>query len=85
MSVQEKVNKPHFIQRGTVRSVNDPIHGEFKMPGMPVKTSQYPAESDYTAPTLGEHNAEILSALLGKSPDEISQLVATGILHSGKS
>jgi CoA:oxalate CoA-transferase len=85
LSVEETVNHPHFIQRGTVRSVNDPIHGEFKMPGMPVKTSQYPAESDYTAPTLGEHNAEILSALLGKSPDEISQLVATGILHSGKS
>ncbi len=82
LSVAETVEHPHFIDRGTVRTIQDPIHGEFKIPGMPVKTSSYPAEHDYVAPTLGEHNTEVLSALLGKGDDEIEALKASGVLQS---
>lgn len=82
LSVAETVNHPHFIERGTVRTINDPIHGEFQIPGMPVKTSGYPAESNAVAPTLGQHNVEVLGDLLGKSAKEIDELTANGVLQN---
>jgi crotonobetainyl-CoA:carnitine CoA-transferase CaiB-like acyl-CoA transferase len=83
LTVAETVNHPHFIERGTVRSITDPIAGEVKIPGMPIKTSDYPAESPYIAPTLGQHNAEILASLLGKSAADVEALREAGVLHSG--
>jgi crotonobetainyl-CoA:carnitine CoA-transferase CaiB-like acyl-CoA transferase len=83
LSVAETVNHPHLIERGTVRSITDPIAGEFKIPGMPIKTSEYPADAAYVAPTLGQNNAAVLQALLGKSADEIAELTASGVLQSG--
>jgi len=84
LTVAETVTHPHLVQRGTVRSVTDPIVGEFKVPGMPIKTSDYPADADYVAPTLGQHNAEVLAGLLGKSEDEIAALAAADVLRSGE-
>ena len=43
LSVEETVNHPHFVERGTVRTVVDPLAGEFQMPGMLVKTSGFAA------------------------------------------
>ena len=53
------------------------------MPGMPVKTSGYPANGDYVAPTLGEHNEDVLTNLLGKSADDVATLTDSGVLQSG--
>ncbi|MEQ8234727.1 MAG: CoA transferase, partial [Gammaproteobacteria bacterium] len=75
---------PHLVQRGTVRSITDPIVGEFKVPGMPIKTSDYPADAPYEAPTLGQHNAAVLGDLLGRSADDIAALTAAGVLLSGE-
>ncbi|MEM7469329.1 MAG: CaiB/BaiF CoA-transferase family protein, partial [Pseudomonadota bacterium] len=83
LSVGETVEHPHFVQRGTIRTIEDPIAGEVKIPGMPVKTSGYPADPGYVAPTLGEHNGEVLHELLGKSDNELADLVAAGVLVSG--
>ena len=83
LSVAETVNHPHFVERGTVRTINDPIHGEVQIPGMPVKTSGYPAESDAAAPTLGQHNSEVLRDLLGKSEADVQALCNANILHEG--
>jgi crotonobetainyl-CoA:carnitine CoA-transferase CaiB-like acyl-CoA transferase len=59
------------------------IVGTFQIPGMPIKTSDHPADLPYLAPLLGEHNAEILHGLLGTPPSEIAALVAAGVLVSG--
>ena len=83
LSVEETVKHPHFIARGTVRTIKDPIAGEFQIPGMPIKTSDYPANNDYVAPTLGQHNADVLTSVLGKSATEVEALRAAGVLHSG--
>ena len=82
LSVAETIEHPHFVARGTVRTINDRIAGEFKIPGMPIKTSEYPANNPYVAPLLGEHNAEILTSVLGKSAAEIERLQAAGILNA---
>lgn len=84
LSVEETVNHPHFIARGTVREVDDPVAGRFWIPGMPVKTSGYPANGDYVAPRLGEHNERVLGELLGKSAADIAALTDAGVLQSGE-
>ncbi|MCZ6771630.1 MAG: CoA transferase [Proteobacteria bacterium] len=83
LTVEETVTHPHFVARGTVRTIKDPIAGEFQIPGMPVKTSGYPADNDYLAPLLGEHNGEILKGILGKSDADVEALTKVGVLHAG--
>ncbi|MGK2915167.1 MAG: CaiB/BaiF CoA transferase family protein [Porticoccaceae bacterium] len=84
LTVAETLSHPHLVARGTVRTVNDRIAGEFQIPGMPIRTSEYPADNDYRAPTLGEHNREILSTLLGRSNAEIDALYKGGTVIEGK-
>ena len=83
LSVEETVNHPHHIERGTVRTINDPLAGSFKIPGHPIKTSDYPSEGTYSAPILGQHNSDILKNILGKSDEEIDQLGREGITCEG--
>ena len=84
LSVEETLSYPHLVERGTVRTVNDRLAGEFQIPGMPIKSSAYPEEPDYRAPTLGEHNREILRGFLKRSDVEIDALVEAGVLASGE-
>jgi formyl-CoA transferase len=84
LSIAETLTHPHLVARGTVRTVNDRFAGEFQIPGMPIKTSEYPDNPDYRAPTLGEHNRELLGTLLGRSTAEIDALHASGTVIEGK-
>lgn len=83
LSVAETLTHPHIVERGTIRTINDPIAGEFQIPGHPIKTSGYAADNDYVAPCLGEHNAEILRGILGKTDSDIEALQSAGVLHAG--
>jgi len=84
LSVEETLSYPHLVERGTVRTVDDRLAGEFQIPGMPIKSSAYPEEPGYSAPTLGEHNREILRGFLKRSDVEIEALVEAGVLVSGE-
>lgn len=80
LSIAETVNHPHHRARGTVRTVHDRIHGDFDMPGMPLKFSKFPQDLPLEAATLGQHNEEILITYLGRSPQEVRQLKEAGVL-----
>lgn len=80
LSIAETVKHPHHRTRGTVRTVHDRIHGDFDMPGMPLKFSQFPQDLPLEAATLGQHNEEILTTYLGRSPQEARQLKEAGVL-----
>ena len=82
LSVNDTLTHPHLVKRGTVRSINDRIGGEYQIPGHPVKSSRYPSENDYAAPLLGEHNREILRDVLGKKDAEIDSLAASGVVQN---
>lgn len=82
LSVAETVTHPHFIERGTIRTVNDKLAGSFEIPGMPIKFVGEEANKPFIAPTLGQHNAEVLRAVLGKSEAEIAALAARGVLFA---
>ena len=80
LSVAETVTHPHLVQRGTVRTINDRIAGEFQIPGNPLRFSEFPEPPEYTAATLGEHNREVLHEVLGKDAATIDSLYADGVL-----
>ncbi len=82
LSVAETVTHPHFIERGTIRTVNDKLAGSFEIPGMPIKFVGEEANKPFIAPTLGQHNAEVLRAVLGKSEAEVAAFAARGVLFA---
>src|ERR1700751_4455122 len=63
---------------GTVRTVHDRIHGDFDMPGMPLKFSKFPKDLPLEAATLGQHNEDVVTTYLGRSKDEVRQLKEAG-------
>ncbi len=72
----------YFLDRGTVRTVTDPILGEIQIPGFPFRFSAQPDLPDFEAPLLGQHNAEVLSSVLGYGADRIDELRDVGTLVS---
>jgi crotonobetainyl-CoA:carnitine CoA-transferase CaiB-like acyl-CoA transferase len=83
LTVEQAMNHPHLRERGTVRTIHDRLFGDFDAPSFPLRFSEYPEPLNLTAPTLGEHNAEILRAYLGYPDDRVRQLEQDGILHHG--
>lgn len=68
-----------------MRTVNGPLPGSFQIPGIPIKTSDYPADPPDVAPLLGEHNGEILTEQPAMNNSEIEALMAHGELVCGAS
>jgi crotonobetainyl-CoA:carnitine CoA-transferase CaiB-like acyl-CoA transferase len=72
---------PQLRARRFFETVAHPVVGTHQHPGLPLRTSER-AGSWYTraSPTLGEHNEDILTQLLGLSSADIEQLQADGII-----
>lgn len=84
LSVAETLTHPHHVARGTVRTITDPVAGSFQIPGMPLRFSKFPDDLPLEAPTLGQHNAEVLRDWLGMSEQEISTLQSANVLQAGE-
>lgn len=80
LSVEQAVNHPHLRQRQTVRTVTDRAFGEFQIPGMPLRFSEFPDYLPLEAPFLGEHNEEILTEYLSYSAEQVQALEQEGVL-----
>jgi crotonobetainyl-CoA:carnitine CoA-transferase CaiB-like acyl-CoA transferase len=83
LSVEEVINHPHMRERGTIRTVHDRFMEDFDIPGFPLRFSKFPGQLELDAPTLGEHNDEILRDRLGYSAEKIQKLASDGITHRG--
>lgn len=82
LSVKEAMEHPHLIERGTVRTINDPVIGEFQIPGMPLRFSEFPEDLALEAARLGEHNREILSDYLAYSERDVDALYAANVIKT---
>lgn len=80
LSVEQAVNHPHLRERQTVRTVTDRAFGEFQIPGMPLRFSEFPDCLPLEAPFLGEHNQEILVSDLSYSVEQVRALEEEGVL-----
>jgi len=82
LTPKETLSHPHFVERGTIRTVNDPLIGDVQIPGFPFKSSDPLPEDSYIAAALGEHNHEVLIEELGKTKEEIIELENSGVITS---
>ena len=69
----------HLIEREMVVQVEDPVRGDYRMIGCPIKLSGQ--EMTVTrAPRLGEHTEEVLTTILGCTHDEVEQMREEGVV-----
>ena len=76
----ETIVDPQLQARGFWDVVDHPEAGTYKQVTTPWQLSKSPRRPACPAPGLGEHNAEILSTLLGLPEAEITALEAQGII-----
>ena len=82
LTPRQIVAHPHFLARDMVRFVDDPLAGRVAIPGFPIKSSDPLPDDDHHTAALGEHNAEVLSGLLGMSDERLAELTEAGVLAS---
>jgi crotonobetainyl-CoA:carnitine CoA-transferase CaiB-like acyl-CoA transferase len=82
LSVADSVNHPHFVARGMIRTVGDPVLGELTIPGFPFKFSEFPDLPEIQAPLLGQHGGDLLRDHLGLGDEEVAALSASGVLFA---
>lgn len=69
----------HLRARGFWREVERPWVGTYMASTAWFRTGRKPMPIRHVSPTLGEHTDEVLSRVLGLSPDRIAQLEQSGI------
>jgi crotonobetainyl-CoA:carnitine CoA-transferase CaiB-like acyl-CoA transferase len=71
---------PQVLHLGLVKEVEHPHYGKIKMVGPPATFSESAVGIQSAPPTLGEHNREILTRLLGYSDDQVGALKGQGVI-----
>ena len=79
-NVEDMVNDEHFNARGLFENVQ--INGEtLKIPAILPKLTKTPGSTRWAGPTLGSHNHQVLSEVLGLSAVDLKQLALDGVIH----
>lgn len=78
LSREEVTDDPQLRFRGMLIELNDDHLGTIRVPGVPFKMSETPAEVKTAAPGLGEHTVDVLVSLLGYSKAEVDDLKRQG-------
>ena len=76
-TLDKALSDPQVLARDMVISVNHTLGGQIKQTGNPIKMSTTPPDMRQkflSPPLLGEHTDEVLSQLLGYSPEKIDRL-----------
>lgn len=72
---------PLFTERKAVVEVHDDTVGLVMVPGFPIHSNELDRDRpEPPAPRLGQHNAEVLSEVLGYDDEQIGALRAAGVL-----
>ena len=74
------VKDPQVLARKMIVDVVHPVAGAMKIPGVPVKFSDTPAEVKEPAPLLGQHTEGVLTSFLGISAEEFEALKKDGVV-----
>lgn len=73
-TIDKVVSDPQVLFREMIVETVHPVAGPVKMAGAPIKMSATPGSVDTPAPMLGQHTADILGELLGKTAAEVEDL-----------
>lgn len=79
-NLEQVFDDPHIQSRGARQEVEHPEAGALPTVANPIRLSESPITYDYAPPVLGQHNADVLTGLLGMDADEIAELKEKGIV-----
>jgi CoA:oxalate CoA-transferase len=79
-TAQEIFDDPQVAARQLMIDVPDPILGSVKLVGPVAKMSGDPQPLTGPAPLLGQHNAEVLTEVLGYTTEQVGRLKVEGII-----
>ncbi|MBI4264604.1 MAG: CoA transferase [Acidobacteria bacterium] len=79
-NAREIVEDPHVAARRLLIDVPDPILGSVTLVGPVARMSGNGAPLAGPAPLLGQHNAEILTEMLGYTAEQVGQLKAEAVI-----
>jgi crotonobetainyl-CoA:carnitine CoA-transferase CaiB-like acyl-CoA transferase len=71
---------PQIQERGMVTTWEHPIQPGLKLVSSPIKMSHTPVRQDLPPPLLGQHTGEVLSEVLGWSPEQQASLRSKGVI-----
>ncbi len=74
------LSSEHLKARGFFVEIAQPAAGTHRYPGAPVKFGRTPWKIRIPAPTLGQHNQEILGRRLGLAPARLEELKRKGVI-----
>lgn len=78
---EEVCDAPYIKDREMLVRTKQPFVGEFEIYGSPFKMTETPGRVMGYSPFLGEHNAQVLSRLLGYGKKDINRLYRKGVLY----
>jgi len=78
--IDQMLEDPHVKAREIIAEMDHPTAGKVRSPTFPVKLSKSPATIRLPAPTLGEHNEEVLTELLGYTKKQVAEFRSAGVL-----
>jgi len=79
-NVEQAANDPHVHEREVMMEVPDPVAGSIHVTGKMIKFSRTPMVVG-SAPLVGEHTEEILTGILGYSPERVQSLEDEAVIH----
>ena len=71
---------PQLAARGFFEELDHPVCGRQAVAGLPFRYASVERWLSRPAPTMGQHDAEVLGGELGLSADELERLTAAGII-----
>jgi hypothetical protein len=78
---KEALLDPHFKARGQFDLVDQPHQGRRPVQRhLAAKFTEFEASAQGPAPTVGQHNREVLGGLLGLSDQELAALSEAGVI-----
>jgi crotonobetainyl-CoA:carnitine CoA-transferase CaiB-like acyl-CoA transferase len=83
-NLAQVVEHPQVRARGSLVEIEHPTAGRTRMVGPALRLSETPGSIRTPAPTLGQHNDEVLRNLLGLDAAAIADLRAAGALGPAK-
>ena len=75
---------PHVIDRNLRLDIEHPIAGTVPSVANPIRMSSTPVKYRTAAPMLGQHTLEVLTRVLGMTPDNLDKLVESKVIESAR-
>ncbi|HEY6318731.1 MAG TPA: CoA transferase, partial [Acidimicrobiia bacterium] len=80
LTVPAMFDDPQLAARGYYVTLDHPRTGARRYPGWPMRFSSNPTQHRRGAPTLGQHNRDVLGDELGVDAGELETLAADGVI-----